>query len=194
MCFGVCDELGGRLARRVHLQTYRDVFTALQTSNAVTLIASVVSVSVLVVVKEHVNNNPRFKPYLKVPIPVELCLVRFLPCAVSLNGGCAVPRCGDDRFRLRLWGIVGGYLLSFRGTELLIGFQDVAFLSSRARFNTTFLRNCGRGECPKLAACPQTTVWGKQWHALCGIFLVQQILFPVSVEFHGDRKTVVLLS
>ena len=27
-----------------------------------------------------------------------------------------------------------------------MGFQDVVFLSSRASFSTTFLKNCGRGE------------------------------------------------
>ena len=41
---------------------------------------------------------------------------------------------------------------------LLIGFQDVAFLPSRASFSTAFKKNCGRGESLGTTACPKTVV------------------------------------
>ena len=62
-------------------------------------------------------------------------------------------------------------------------FLDLAFLPSRASFHTTFLRNCGRGDCLRTATCLSTLFGGKQGHAPCRILLLQQILFFVSVEF-----------
>ena len=49
--------------------------------------------------------------------------------------------------------------------ELLMSFQDVAFLPSRARFSTI---------------CLKTVVGGKQGNAPCKILLLQQSLFCVS--------------
>ena len=69
-------------------------------------------------------------------------------------------------------------------------FWDVSLLPSRATFYTTFLNNCGGGECLRTTAYPRTVVVGKQWHAPCKILLLQQRLFLVSIEFHGDHKTV----
>ena len=40
--------------------------------------------------------------------------------------------------------------------ELLMGFQDLAFLPSRACFFTTFLTNCGRGESLVTTTCLKT--------------------------------------
>ena len=48
-----------------------------------------------------------------------------------------------------------------------MGFQDEAFLSSRACFSTTFLKNCGRGECLGTTSCLRTMVGGKQGHVPC---------------------------
>ena len=48
-----------------------------------------------------------------------------------------------------------------------MGFQDVAFLSSRAGFSTTFLNNCGRGESFVTTTCTKTVVGVKQGHAPC---------------------------
>ena len=66
-------------------------------------------------------------------------------------------------------------------------FQDVAFLPSRTRFSTTFLKNCGRDESLGTTTCLKNVVGGKQGHALCNIHLLQQSLFFVSVKFHGDH-------
>ena len=38
--------------------------------------------------------------------------------------------------------------------------QVEAFLSSRARFSTTFLKNCGRGERFGTTTCPKTVGGG----------------------------------
>ena len=69
------------------------------------------------------------------------------------------------------------------------GFRDVAFLPSIASFYTTFLKHCGRGESLGTITCLKTVVGGKQGHVPCKIFMLQQSLFLVSVEFNGDHKT-----
>ena len=74
-----------------------------------------------------------------------------------------------------------------------MGFQDVAFLPSRASYSSTFLNNCGRGKSLGNTTCLKTAVGCKQGHAPCKIFSLQQNLFVVSVEFHGDHKTVTKL-
>ena len=61
-----------------------------------------------------------------------------------------------------------------------MGFQDVAFLPSRASFFTTFLINCGIDESVRTAACLRTVVGGKHGRAPCKILLLQQILICVS--------------
>ena len=62
-------------------------------------------------------------------------------------------------------------------------FQDVAFLPSRARFFTTFLVSCGRGEGLGSTTCLGNVFGGKQGHDPCRILLLHQGLF-VSVESH----------
>ncbi|KAL8599589.1 hypothetical protein ACOMHN_065198 [Nucella lapillus] len=71
--FGV--EIGRYYGPFKLIYSYRDFFVNLPTTNAVTLIASLVCIMVLVVIKEYINNNPKIKPRLKMPIPVELCVV-----------------------------------------------------------------------------------------------------------------------
>ena len=66
---------------------------------------------------------------------------------------------------------------SFWVDVLLMGFQDVVFLPSRASFSATFLKNCGRGESHETAYCLRTVVRGKQGHAPSKIFLIPQSLF-----------------
>ncbi|XP_076448309.1 prestin-like [Babylonia areolata] len=66
----------GRYAGPLKLiKSYRDLFTNLPNTNSVTLIASLVCIVVLVLVKEYINNNPKVKPKLKMPVPVELLVV-----------------------------------------------------------------------------------------------------------------------
>ena len=69
-------------------------------------------------------------------------------------------------------------------------FQDVAFQPSQASFSTTFHTKCGRGESLMTTTYPKTVVGVKQGHAPCRILSLQQNLFFLSVEFHGDNKTV----
>ena len=73
---------------------------------------------------------------------------------------------------------------------LLVGFQDVVFLPSQARFSTTFLKNCGRGEGLRTTICLETVVGGKQGRAPCKLLFLQQCFFFVSVKFHGDHWAV----
>ena len=40
------------------------------------------------------------------------------------------------------------------------------------------------------AACLKTVVGGKQGHASCVELLLKKILLLMSVEFHGDHRTV----
>ena len=49
----------------------------------------------------------------------------------------------------------------------LIGFQDVAFLPTRACFGTTFLETEGRDESLRTTMCLKTVVGGKQGHVPC---------------------------
>ena len=62
-------------------------------------------------------------------------------------------------------------------------FQDVEFLPSRARFSTTFLKNCGRGESLRTTTCPKTVVGGKQSHAPCKILSLKQNVFLCQLNF-----------
>ncbi|CAG5129716.1 unnamed protein product, partial [Candidula unifasciata] len=55
--------------------SYRDIFLNLPKTNAVTFIASIVCMMLLVVVKEYINGNPKIKPKLKMPVPAELIVV-----------------------------------------------------------------------------------------------------------------------
>lgn len=57
------------------IYTYRDFFGNIPHTNAVTLIASVVCMVMIYVVKEYINNNPKIKPKLKMPVPIELIAV-----------------------------------------------------------------------------------------------------------------------
>ena len=52
-----------------------------------------------------------------------------------------------------------------------MGFQDVAFLPSRASLCATFLRNCDRGESHGTSSCPKVVAGGKHGHAPCNILL-----------------------
>ena len=67
--------------------------------------------------------------------------------------------CGGWRIMVTRFGVVvGGFFgaASLKYSEILFwclfgrgapnGFQDVAFLSTRTSFSTTYLKNCGRGE------------------------------------------------
>ena len=61
-----------------------------------------------------------------------------------------------------------------------MSFQDVAFLSSQASFSTTFLKNCGSGECLWTTTCLKTMVEGKQGHACCKILSLHEAPFCVN--------------
>ena len=72
--------------------------------------------------------------------------------------------------------------ISIRVRELLMGFQDVAFLLCQARFPPHFL-NCGRCECLGTTICHITVVGGEQGYAPCKILLLQQSLFLCPLNF-----------
>ena len=58
-----------------------------------------------------------------------------------------------------------------------MSFWDVALLSYRASIPTTFLKHCSRGESLATATCLGAVVGGKQGHAPCKVFSLQQTLF-----------------
>ena len=60
--------------------------------------------------------------------------------------------------------------------ELLMGIRAVVYLASSASFSTNFFTNCGRGEGLRASICLLVVVGGKQGHAPCRIFLLQQSL------------------
>ena len=64
-----------------------------------------------------------------------------------------------------------------------MGFQDVAFLPSRASFYTTFLKNCGGGCEVGTVTYNKAVVGGKQGHAPCKMFPLQQILILCHLFF-----------
>ncbi|CAL1539051.1 unnamed protein product [Lymnaea stagnalis] len=57
------------------IYVYRDIFINLPQTKPVTFIASIVCMVLLVVVKEYINANPKIKPRLLMPIPMELIVV-----------------------------------------------------------------------------------------------------------------------
>ena len=69
-------------------------------------------------------------------------------------------------------------------------FSGCSVPAIRASFSTTCLKNCGKGECLGTTTCLMTVAGGKQGHAPCRMLPLQQILFFVSLKFHGDHKTV----
>ena len=69
------------------LQTYGDFFTNIPATNSVTLIASVICMVFLYTIKTYVNQNPKIKPRLKMPVPVELIAVsmyRYISGAIVI--------------------------------------------------------------------------------------------------------------
>ena len=64
-----------------------------------------------------------------------------------------------------------------------MGFQDVAQLSSQASFPPTFLKNCGRSKCLGTTTCLITVFGGKQGHAPCRIFSLQQSVIWCQLNF-----------
>ena len=72
--------------------------------------------------------------------------------------------------------------------EIVMGFQDVAYLHTRASFFTIFLKKIA---VQVKASGPTTMVGGKQGHAPC-TYAPTKPLF-VAAEFHRDHKTVIKL-
>ena len=67
--------------------------------------------------------------------------------------------------------------------HLLMVFQDIEFLPSRASFFATFLKNCGRGGSLSTTTCIQIVVGGKQGHTYTfapqSLFLCQSNLMEI---------------
>lgn len=57
------------------IYSYIDVFSNISQTNLVTFGMSAVSVLIIALVKELINNNPKIKPKLKMPVPIELVMV-----------------------------------------------------------------------------------------------------------------------
>ncbi|XP_045166234.2 prestin-like isoform X2 [Mercenaria mercenaria] len=55
--------------------TYRDFFTNIESTNIVTLLLSVVCVAVLYCTSRFINQNPKLKPKMFMPVPIELIVV-----------------------------------------------------------------------------------------------------------------------
>ena len=98
-----------------------------------------------------------------------VCFTGFLLSHVS-----CLAVCFTDSFSFHVFCHHG------QGSSLLICFQDVAFLPSRASFSTTFLQSCARNECLVTTTCLIALVWGKQGHAPCKILSLQLTCFYVS--------------
>ncbi|XP_062585097.1 prestin-like [Saccostrea cucullata] len=80
------------------IYTYIDFFGKLAHTNAVTLIASVLCMAMIYVVKEYINNNPKIKPRLKMPVPIELIAVvlgTVISYFVDINNNYGVKIVGD---------------------------------------------------------------------------------------------------
>ena len=60
-------------------------------------------------------------------------------------------------------------------------------------FSLHFFLNRGCGENLGTTTCAKTVVGGKQGHAPCRILSLRQNLFCMSIEFHGNHKTVTKL-
>ena len=70
-----------------------------------------------------------------------------------------------------------------------MGFQDVLFLSSRASFSTTFLKNCCRGEGLRTTTCLKVVVGLSKGMLPVKYFCFNKAIF-VLMEFHVDHNTV----
>ena len=79
--------------------------------------------------------------HLFLPVKVGIVEILVLTSICLRLGGCL--------FAMSVCYI---YMLS-RCILLIVGFQDVAFLASRASFSTTFLRNCDRGKSLVTTTC-----------------------------------------
>ena len=71
-----------------------------------------------------------------------------------------------------------------------MGIYDAALLPSRASIPTTFLKICGRGESLVTTICLKTVVGVNKGMLPVRYFYSIQASFFVSVECHGDCKTV----
>ncbi|XP_060593514.1 prestin-like isoform X2 [Ruditapes philippinarum] len=71
--FGVSTERYSGVFKLVY--TYRDFFTNIETTNIVTLLLSVVCIAVLYCTGRFINQNPKLKPKMFMPVPIELIVV-----------------------------------------------------------------------------------------------------------------------
>ncbi|XP_052796672.1 prestin-like [Mya arenaria] len=55
------------------IKTYMYIFESIHKTNITTLVTSIICIIILYLVKEHINT--RFKDRLKIPVPIELCVV-----------------------------------------------------------------------------------------------------------------------
>ncbi|XP_033744997.1 LOW QUALITY PROTEIN: prestin-like [Pecten maximus] len=78
--------------------TYIDFFKNIPMTNPVTIGTSLVCLVILYCVKEFINNNPKIKPKLKMPVPIELIVVilgTVISLLVKLNEDHEVDIVGD---------------------------------------------------------------------------------------------------
>ncbi|KAK3581235.1 hypothetical protein CHS0354_032954 [Potamilus streckersoni] len=80
------------------VKTYIEFFGKIPTTNSVTLIASVVCMFILYMVSTYINANPKLKPKMKMPVPIELIVVLLgtvISYFVQLNSKYGVVIVGD---------------------------------------------------------------------------------------------------
>ena len=68
-------------------------------------------------------------------------------------------------------------------SSILVDFEAVAILPSRASFSTTFPEKCGNSEGLETATCPKTEAGGKQGQASCKMLPLQQSLSMCQLNF-----------
>ncbi|XP_063444496.1 prestin-like isoform X1 [Mytilus trossulus] len=94
--FGISTDRYSGALKLVY--TYRDFFTNIPHTNAVTLIASVICMVFLYTIKTYINQNPKIKPRLKMPVPVELIAVvlgTLISYGANLQRDFGVTQVGD---------------------------------------------------------------------------------------------------
>jgi len=66
-------------------QTYQEFFMKIGTSNYVTVIMSAICIAILYCVSNFINQNPKLKPKMFMPVPIELIVVSKLSGIFSMK-------------------------------------------------------------------------------------------------------------
>ena len=78
-----CIHLAFNIKLYVFFQTYRDIFKNIGSANYVTILLAVACITSLYCTSRFINQNPKLKPKMFMPVPIELIVVSYVKICIS---------------------------------------------------------------------------------------------------------------